>query len=107
MPPRLTQGRGDDLKGAGAGLYEVGLQAVADADLWDAEGGEDLDGAGPAAGVGDVVVADQEEDGNAVLGKVGHAAGELALVGLGRVAALVGVSGEEDEVNVLTDGVVG
>ena len=58
---------------------------------------EDLDGVGPALRVRDVVIPRQHDDGNARLGQLGKALGELALVGLVRVARLVGVSGEDGQ----------
>ena len=44
------------------------------------------------------MVADEEEDGDAGAGDGGDALGEFPLVGLGGIAALVGVAGEENEV---------
>jgi len=55
--------------------------------------------------VGQVVVAGHEEDGDAGPGEAGQALGELPLVRLGGLAALVGVAGEEDQVGLVGDGV--
>ena len=57
------------------------------------------------ATAGKVVVAGDEEDGDALRGEPGDALGELALVGLGGVAVLVGVAGKEDGVDAVVDGV--
>ena len=52
------------------------------------------------------MVAGDEEDGDALRGELGDALGELALVGLGRVAVLIGVAGKEDGVDAVVDGVL-
>ena len=52
------------------------------------------------------MVTEEEEDGHVCLGETGDTLGELSLVGLGGVAAFVGVAGEEDEVDVVIEGEV-
>ena len=59
-----------------------------------------------AEDVGRVVVADQQEGGDSLGREPGNALGELALVGLGRVAALVGITAEQHEVDAVVDGEV-
>ena len=61
------------------------------------ERAEDLDGVGAAFGVRDVMVARQHDDGDAALDEASQALGELALLGLVRVARLVGVPGEQGQ----------
>ena len=95
---RLGQGQGGYLEGAARGFDEIGLDFVANIEAGDFQGVEDFYCGGAAHGVGQVVVADEEEDGDAGGGKGGEAAGELPLLGLVGVAAFVGVTGEEDEV---------
>ena len=48
---------------------------------------------------GRVVVADQQEGGDSLVREPDYAPGELPLVGLRRVAALVGVAAEQHEVD--------
>ena len=98
-------GQGDDLEGAGAGLDEGGLDTVRDVDALHGQGGKYLEGGGSTGDGGKVVVAGDEEDGDALRGELGDALGEFALVGLGRVAVLVGVAGKEDGVDAVVDGV--
>ena len=83
----------------------MGRDPVADVDVVDVQGGEDVQSGGAAYGVGQVVVAHQEEDGYSRAGEPDDALGELPLMGLGGVSALVGVATEEHQVDVGVDGV--
>ncbi len=67
---------------------------------------EDLGGGGPAHGVGHIMVADEEKDGDAGARKAVDAPGELPLLGLGRLAGLIGVPAEKDEVDMVFQGEV-
>ena len=99
-------GQGNDLQGAGARLEQVRLQLLGHGDEGHGQRGEDLKGGGAAPRVGEVMVAHQQEDGDALGCERGDAASELPLVGLGGIAALVGIAAEEDEVDLLPDGEV-
>ena len=96
---------GQDLQGPRASSDGVVLEGRANVDVGHPQGVEDLDGGGAANGVGQVVVADQQEGRDAGLGKAGQAFGELPLLGLGRVPALVGISGEQHQVYVFGQGI--
>ena len=96
----------DDLHVSGVGGDAVRGERLPDGDVGDAERGEDLERGCAVGDVRQVVVADGEERGDARGGEPGNAASELALMGLGGVARLVGVAREEDEVHALRDGVV-
>jgi hypothetical protein len=52
------------------------------------------------------VVADEEEDGDAIGGEAVNALGELSLLGLGGLTALIGITAEEDKVNLVFQGIV-
>jgi len=52
------------------------------------------------------MVADQKKDGNIVSGQAVNALGELALLGLGRLTGLIGITAEEDEVNAVVYSIV-
>ena len=99
-------GQREDLQGAGAGVDYAGLQAFGGGDVGHGKRGEDVECAGASGDVGHVVVADEQEHGDAGLRETSDAPGELALVGLRGVAALVGVAGEQGEVDAAVDGVV-
>ena len=96
----------DDLHVAGVGGDAVRFEPLPDADVGDAERGEDLKRGGAVSDVRQVVVANGKERGDARGGEPRDAAGELALVGLGGVARLVGVAREQDEVHTAVDSVV-
>ncbi len=99
-------GEADDLQRAALGRHDGDGELVGDEDALHVQRGEDLQGRGASGDGGQVVVAGEEVDGDAVAGEPGNAAGELALVGLGGVAGLVGVAGEEDGVYAFGEGVV-
>ena len=63
--------------------------------------GEFLQGVGATAGRRHVVVADQQQGGNARCGQAHHAPPPFALEGGLRVAIFVGVTGEDDEIDLL------
>ena len=84
----------------------AGLQAFGSGDVGHGKRVEDVERAGACGDVGHVVVADEQEHGDARLREAGDAPRELALVCLRGVAALVGVAGEQGEVDVAVDGVV-
>jgi len=67
---------------------------------------EDIKGRGPAAGMGNVVVADEKKNWDAGLPQADDAAGKLPLEGRGGVPVLVGVPGEKNQVDLLRNGVI-
>ena len=109
----LGPGHERDLQRSGARLDHLRDKAfaleparVADGHVGDFEGVEDLEGVGAGLGVGEVVIPHEEEGGDAGLAEAADTGGELALVRLTGLAGLVGVSGEDDGVDALPDGVV-
>ena len=109
----LRPGHEGNLQRSGAGLEDLGNVAlalepggVADGDVGNLERAKDLEGVGAGLGVGEVVVADEEEGGDAGLAEAADAPGEFALVRLGGLARLVGVAREDDGVDAFLEGVV-
>ena len=96
----------EHLERPGAGLDAIGAEACADRDVRDFERPEYLQRGRLAHDVGRVVVADQQEGCDSLCREPGNAPGELALVGLGGIAALVGVAAEQHEVDAVVDGEV-
>jgi len=74
------------------------IGAVGDIDVFNGEGIEDFGGGSLADSIGQVVVADEEEDSDAASSETIDAPGELPLLGLARLTALVGVAAEKHEV---------
>ena len=84
----------------------VDVRAVGDINILNRQGIEDFGAGRPADSVGQVVVADQQEDGDAVAGQLVYAFGKLPLLGLARLTALVGVTAEEDQVYPVFQGII-
>ena len=80
--------------------------AVGDINILDGQGIKNLGGGSPADSVGQVVIADEEEDGDAIGGEAVNALGELSLLGLGGLTALIGITAEEDKVNLVFQGII-
>ncbi len=78
-------------------MYPVGARGRTYGDIADAKCLKYVQRIGQAPGVGQVVVADEEEYGDLVLDQAGDAFGEFALLGLRRVPALVGVAAKKKE----------
>ena len=97
-------GHGQRLHRPGRRRYEVGIEARADVHVGNLQRGEYLDGMSPAGGGRQVVVAGQQERGYAGVGQPQQATGQLPLVGLGRVAPLVSVAGQQHQVNAVGQG---
>ena len=80
---RRRPGNGKDLDGAGGGFDAVGGGAGGDGYVANSKGVKDVQRSCPALRVGHVMVAGEEEDGDAGEGEAAYAAGEFSLVGLG------------------------
>lgn len=85
------------MDGAVAGLYPVSARGRTYGYIADAQCLKYVQRIGQAPGVGQVVVADKKEYGYLVLDQTGDAFGEFALLGLRRVAALVGVAAKKKQ----------
>ena len=96
----------DDLQRARAGLHPVRAESLRHVDERHIERGEDLQGRRPAGRMGEVMVAGHQEHGDAPRGEGRDAPGELALVRLRWVPALVGVPSEQHQVHLLPRRVV-
>ena len=75
-------------------------------DVLDGQRIKDLRAGGPADGIGQVVVADEQENGHAAAGNPVYPFGEFSLLGLAGFAAFIGVAGKKHEVNVIVEGIV-
>ena len=82
----------------------IGLETAADLDARHGQGRENFHGVGPAAGVGQVVIAHQQKHRKAGRYQAADAAGKLPLMGLGRVAALIHISGQQNQIHFLGQG---
>ena len=91
---------------AAAGGDGVDLGAVGDINIFHRQGIEDFGGGSPADGVGQVVVTDEEEDGDTAGRQAVYAPGKLPLLGLARLTALIGIATEEDKVYLVFQGIV-
>ena len=114
-PPRLLPGEhpaaprpgnGQHLQRPVPGGDSVILKAIAHVDVGYLQGGKDLHRGSPIDGVGQVVVAHQKKGGDARRRQPGQTLGELPLLGLGWIAALIGIPGQQDQVHVLGQGVL-
>ena len=85
-------------------MVDIGM--VGDVDLFNGQGIENLNSGSPADGVGHIVVAGKEKDGDAAGGEAVNPSGKLSLLGLARLTALVGITAEEDKVCPVLKGIV-
>ena len=99
-------GEGDHLHWAGPRGDHVCLKGVARVDVADVQRAKNLQGACPACDEGHVVIADQQEYRHARRRQSRHSLGELSLVRLRGVAALVCVAAEQGQVGLAVDCVV-
>ena len=84
----------------------VDVGAVGDINILDGQGIKNLGGGSSADSIRQVVVADEEEDGDTVGGETIDAFGELSLLGLGGLTALISVTAEKDKVNLVLQGII-
>ena len=87
------------LYGAAGGVDFIDIGAVGNVDVLHRKRVENLGAGGAADGVGQVVVADEEEDGDIAGREAIDAAGKFSLLGLGGLAGLVGVPAEDYQVH--------
>ena len=80
--------------------------AVGYINILDGQSIKNLGGGSPADSIRQVVVADEEEDGDAIGGEAVNALGELSLLGLGGLTALIGIAAEEDKVDFVFQGII-
>ena len=73
-------------------------RAVGDINVFNRQGIEDFGGSGSANSVGQVVVADEEEDGDTTYGQQVYAFGKFPLLGLTGLTTLISVTTEENKV---------
>ena len=71
-------------------------------DILHSQGVEDLDSVCPPDGVGGVVIAGHQHYWDACLGKASNSSCEFPLVGGRWIAALVGITGEDGQVHLLS-----
>ena len=81
------------------GFNKGDFGAVGDVNILDSQGMKNLGAGSLTDGVGQVVVTDQNKDGDTAAGEPVDAQGELALLGLARLPALIGVPAEDDQVH--------
>ena len=77
---------------------QVVLQTAADVDIGHIQDREDFDGGGAAPHGRQVVISHQQKAGNPRPGQPRQPFGKLALVGLGGIAALVGITRQQHQV---------
>ena len=76
----------------------VDIGAVGNINIFNGQGIKDFGAGCSADSVGQVVVTDQQEDGDTTGGQAINASGELPLLSLARLTTLVGVTAEENQV---------
>ena len=76
----------------------VDVGAVGDVNIFNGQGIEDFGAGSPANGVGQVVVTDEQEDGDTTGGQLVYAFGKFPLLGLAGLTTLIGVTAEENKV---------
>jgi len=84
----------------------VNIGAVRDINIFDGQSIKNLGGGRPTYSVRQVVVANEEEDRDAISGQEVNSFGKFPLLGLGRLTALVGIAAEEDKVYLIFQGIV-
>ena len=98
-------GQSDNLQQAMARFYSPGAHLTRHKDVRHGQRIEDLHTVGAPQSIGQIVVANQKKDGQAGIGQTADALGELTLVGWAGVACLVGIAGEENQVDVILRGI--
>ena len=95
---------GQDLQRPRRRGHVVRLQIGAHVDIGDFQSGKDVHRRGPAGSRGQVVVTHQQKNWDPGAGQTVQPFGEFPLVGLGRVPALVGVAGQQHQINAFVQG---
>ncbi len=84
----------------------VNFGAVGDVNIFNGEGIKDFGAGSPTYGVGQVVVTDEEKDGDTTGGQAINAFGKFPLLGLAGLAALIGVTAEENKVYLILPSII-
>ena len=80
------------------GWNVVDVRTIGDIDIFNSQSIEDFSGGRPTYGVGQVVVANEEEDWDAAGGQAIDALGKFPLLGLAWLTTLIGIAAEENKV---------
>ena len=99
-------GERNNLDDAVFGGNVVNLRFIGDDDIFHGQRIEDFGAGGASDSVGQVVVADEQEDGDTAAGKPVYPFGEFPLLGLAGFAAFIGVAGKQHQVDVVVQGVI-
>ena len=88
------------------GWNVVNIRAVGNVNLFDGQGVKNLGSGSPTDSVGEVVIADKEEDGKTISRQAVDAFGEFPLLSLARLTTLIGIASEKDKVYFVFQGIV-
>ena len=94
------------MKGAAAGGNTVNVRTVRDINVFHGQGIKDFSSGSSADSVGQVVIADEEENRDTAGGQAFNPSGEFPLLGLARVTALIGITTKENQVYPVFQGVI-
>ncbi len=84
----------------------VDFGAIGDINIFDRQGIKDFDSGSSTYGIRQVMVANEEEDGDTAGGQAIDASGKFPLLSLARLTTLIGITTEENEVYLIFQGVV-
>ena len=87
-------GEGHNLDNTVFGWDGENIGLVCDMDIFDCQRIEDFRAGSPADGIRQVMVPDEQKDGNVAAGNSVYPFGEFSLLGLARFTAFVGVTGK-------------
>ena len=94
------------MKDATVSWDAVNFRAVGDVNIFNGQGIKDFGAGSSADSVGQIVVTDEEEDGDTTGGQAINAFGKLPLLSLARLAALIGITAEENQVYPVFQGII-
>jgi hypothetical protein len=84
----------------------VNVRTVRDINIFDRQNIKDFGGSSPTYGVGQVVVANEEEDWDAAGGQAIYAFGKFPLLSLTWLTSLIGITAKENKVYLVFQGIV-